>query len=165
MKKFFEDFKKFITKGNVIDMAVGVVIGGAFGKIVSSLVADIITPFISLLTGCSKFSDVKAIIRPEVLDEAGEIVKAEVAVTYGNFIQTIIDFLIIAFSIFLVLRIIMRAQENIEKMKKAALLKLEGKKPEEIAPDAPTTKICPFCMSEIHIDATRCPHCTSELNK
>ncbi len=121
MKKFFSDFKEFALKGNIMDMAVGVVIGGAFGKIVTSLVNDIITPLISLLTGSTTFSALKHVFKPEVFHfEDGEKVidQAEVALTYGNFLQTIIDFLIIALSIFIVLRIIMKAKTKLEEMKK-----------------------------------------------
>ena len=124
MKKFFQDFKAFATKGNVIDMAVGVVIGGAFGKIVSSLVSDIITPLISFATGSLNFTDLKWVIKeavPEVLNEAGEVITEaipEVAMTYGNFLQAVIDFFIIALSIFVVLRIMMNAQKQLEELAK-----------------------------------------------
>ena len=118
MKKFFADFKEFAMKGNILDMAVGVIIGGAFGKIVTSLVADIITPLISLLTGEVSLTGLKHVFKPEVLDEAGEVIQAEIALTYGNFIQSIIDFFIIALSIFVVLRIIMKSKEKLEALKK-----------------------------------------------
>jgi len=118
MKKFFSDFKAFIMKGNIIDMAVGVVIGGAFGKIVTSLVNDIITPLISTLTGKVLLTDLKWVIKEAILDEAGEILQKEVALTYGNFIQAIIDFLIIALSIFVVLRITVKAHNKLEALKK-----------------------------------------------
>lgn len=155
MKGFFTDFKNFISKGNIVDMAVGVVIGGAFGKIVTSLVNDIISPIISLLTGQVMLKDLKWIIRAAEVDEVtGQVLVPESAFTYGNFIQSIIDFLIIALSVFIVLRIIMKAQKKIESLSK--------KKVEEV-PAAPTTKVCPYCKSEIAIDATRCAHCTSEL--
>ena len=127
MKKFFEDFKAFALKGNILDMAVGVVIGGAFGKIVSSLVADIITPLISLATGSLNFTDLKWVFKEAVM-EAGEVVTPEVAMTYGNFLQTVIDFLIIALSIFIVLRIIMNAEKKLESLKK---------KEEEVVEEAP----------------------------
>lgn len=117
MKKFFSDFKAFALKGNIIDMAVGVIIGGAFGKIVTSLVNDIITPLISLLTGKVMLTDLKWIISPAV-KEGGEIIVPEAALTYGNFIQSVIDFLIIALSIFVVLRIIMKASEKLEALRK-----------------------------------------------
>ena len=118
MKKFFADFKAFALKGNILDMAVGVVIGGAFSKIVSSLVADIITPIISLATGNVTLTALKWVFKPEVLDEAGTVLQAEVALTYGVFLQAIIDFLIIALSIFTILRLMMSAQAKLENMKK-----------------------------------------------
>lgn len=121
MKKFFSDFKEFALKGNIMDMAVGVVIGAAFGKIVTSLVTDIITPLISLLTGSTTLAGLKHVFKPEVFHfEDGEkiIDQAEIALTYGNFIQTIIDFLIIALSIFIVLRLIMNAKAKLESLKK-----------------------------------------------
>ena len=118
MKKFFSDFKAFALKGNIIDMAVGVVIGGAFGKIVSSLVADIISPLISLATGKVTLTDLKWVINPAVTDAAGNITQAETALTYGNFLQSIIDFLIFAFSIFVVIRLMMKAQEKMESLTK-----------------------------------------------
>ncbi len=156
MKKFFADFKAFISKGNIIDMAVGVIVGGAFSKIVSSLVADIINPLIGLATGKVALSEMKYILQPEVIDAVTEeVTQAEIALNYGNFLQMIIDFLIIAFSIFVVLRVMMKTQEKFN-----ALVK---KKAEEEKAAEPTTKVCPFCKSEIAIDATRCAHCTSEL--
>lgn len=118
IKKFFSDFKDFAMKGNIMDMAVGVVIGSAFGKIVTSLVNDIITPFISLLTGSVALTDLKYVFRPEVLDAAGEVVQAEISLTYGNFIQTCIDFLIVAFSIFVVIRLLGAARTKMEQLKK-----------------------------------------------
>lgn len=132
MKKFFGDFKAFIMKGNIVDMAVGVVVGGAFGKIVTSLVNDVITPLISIATGKVMLTDLKWVINEAVLDEAGEILQKEVALTYGNFIQAIIDFLIIAFSIFMVLRIMVKAQQKLEDLKKK-----EEVVEEEKAPEAP----------------------------
>lgn len=128
MKKFFSEFKEFAMKGNIVDMAVGVIIGGAFGKIVSSLVADIVTPLISLLTGSVNLTNLKAVLKEAVL-EGGEVVKEEIAITYGNFIQSIIDFLLIALSIFIVLRIIMKAEKKLEELKK--------KEAEETAEEAP----------------------------
>ena len=156
MKKFFADFKAFISKGNIIDMAVGVIVGGAFSKIVSSLVADIINPLIGLATGKVALADMKYILQPEVIDAVTqEVTQAEIALNYGNFLQMVIDFLIIAFSIFVALKVMMGAQEKLN-----ALVK---KKAEEEAKAAPTTKVCPYCKSEIAIDATRCAHCTSEV--
>ena len=156
MKKFFSEFKAFISKGNIIDMAVGVVVGGAFSKIVSSLVADIINPLVGLATGKVELSDMKYILQPEIIDAANDTVtQAEIALKYGNFLQMIIDFLIIAFSIFVVIKVMMGTQKKLESLKR--------KKEEEAAEAAPTTKVCPFCKSEIAIDATRCAHCTSEV--
>lgn len=143
----FQEFKKFAMRGNVIDLAVGVVIGGAFGKIVASLVADIIMPLVSLVMGgmdfAGKFVSLDGNTYPTIAaaQEAGAA-----TLNYGLFIMAIIDFLIIAFSIFMVVR-------AINKMKK----------PEEPVAEEPTTKECPFCKSQVAIAATRCPHCTSEL--
>lgn len=163
MKKFFADFKAFISQGNIVDMAVGVVIGTAFKAIVSSLVADIINPLISLLTGDVALSDLKYVLVNSVkeLDVAtGELVEtqAEVAITYGVFLQAIIDFLLIALSIFIVIKVMMTTQKKL-----AALRKKEAAEAAEAEAAVPTTKVCPFCKSEIAIEATRCAHCTSEL--
>lgn len=138
MKKFFEEFKTFAMRGNVIDMAVGVVIGGAFGKIVTSLVADIITPLISILTGKVSITELKWVINEAVLDEAGEIITPELALTYGNFIQNIIDFLIIAISIFIVLRIMTAAQKKLDSLKK----KEEEEKKEEAPKETELSVLC-----------------------
>ncbi len=118
MKKFFADFKAFIAKGNVIDMATAVIIGAAFNKIITSLVNDIIMPLISLLVGGLDVTEWKWVISPEVLDEAGAVVTAENALRYGVFIQTVIDFLIVAFCIFLALRVILSFKTTFEKLKK-----------------------------------------------
>ncbi len=151
MKKFLKEFKDFAVKGNVVDLAVAVVIGGAFGKIVTSLVNDIFMPVIGLITGGKNVSGMFAVLGkvPEgveitSLDQAAELGVA--TLNYGVFIQTIIDFILIAFCIFLFVK-------AINKTKKKE------------APADPTTKKCPFCQSEIDIKATRCPHCTSELKK
>ena len=117
---FLKDFKAFALKGNVIDMAVGVVIGGAFGKIVTSIVNDVIMPLISVMTGGVSFTDWKAVLSPAVIDEiTGEVTKAEVALTYGNLIQNVVDFLIIALSIFVVIRAVTRAGEKLKKEEEA----------------------------------------------
>lgn len=100
MKKFFEEFKAFAMRGNVVDMAVGVVIGGAFGKITTSIVNDIIMPLISMLTGGVEFSQWKWVLKEAVLDAEGAVTAAEVAVNYGNLISIILDFIIIAFAVF-----------------------------------------------------------------
>ena len=114
-KGFWADFKKFITKGNVIDMAVAVVIGAAFGKITTGLVNFIITPLTGIFLGEIDLTGIKTVITPEVLDEAGEVVTAEIAILWGSWFQAIIDFLIIAFVIFVVLRIIMRLKNKINE--------------------------------------------------
>ena len=139
MKNFFSEFKKFISKGNVIDLAVGVIIGGAFQSIVNSLVNDIVMPLLSLLTGGLDFSSW------QVVFGEGE---TAAALNYGNFISAIINFILMAIVIFCFVKAINKAHELTEK-------------PAE--PAAPTTKKCPFCKSEIAIDATRCPSCTSML--
>ncbi len=128
----FQEFKKFITKGNVMDMAVGVVMGSAFGKIVSSLVADIFTPLVSLATGGVNFSEAKLVLRPAemVLDEAtGEMVEATAALTlnYGMFIQNIVDFLLIAICIFIMVKAVAKLREKAEALSK----KKEEEKPAE----------------------------------
>ena len=137
MKSFMKEFKEFISRGNVMDMAVGIIIGGAFTAIVNSLVEDIINP----LLGCFVSMDFSAWKIPLVGDASLGV---------GNFINAIISFLIMAFILFSI----------IKAMNKAASI---GKKEE--APAAPTTKMCPYCKSEIAIEATRCPHCTSQLNE
>ena len=115
MKKFFQDFRDFAMKGNVIDMAVGVIIGGAFGKIVSSLVNDIIMPVVSLSTGSVNFTDLKSTLRAAELNEAGEVVREAVTFNYGMFIQNIVDFVIIAFSIFIAIRVMMKFKKKAEE--------------------------------------------------
>ena len=127
MGKFVQEFKEFAMKGNVMDMAVGVVIGGAFGKIVSSLVADIIMPLIGAITGGLNFTDWKWTIIAEKVNEAREVVKPALTLNWGNFLQVVFDFLIIAFSIFLVIK-------GINQLKR----KEEPKPEEPAAPAGPT---------------------------
>ena len=145
MKKILQEFKQFAMRGNVIDMAVGIIIGGAFGKIVSSVVGDIIMPAIGLLIGGVNFTDLKIVLKQAVMD-GDKVVSPAVSINYGNFLQVTFDFIIIAFSIFMLVK-------GINAL---------NKKKEE-APAEPTTKTCPFCQSEISIKATRCPHCSSVL--
>lgn len=115
---FWKDFKAFITRGNVIDMAVGVVIGGAFGKIVTGLVNYIINPCVAYLTGGAKLDEIKTIITPEELDPITQaVVVKENAILWGTWLQTILDFIIVAFCIFVVLRIIMKAKNRLEAEK------------------------------------------------
>jgi len=129
-----KEFKDFVMRGNVLDLAVAVIIGGAFGKIVGSLVKDILMPLIGAAMGGVSFAELSFSVGAAV-------------VTYGAFIQAIIDFLVIAFVIFMIVR-------AANKTKKA---------PPPAALAEPTTKICSYCFTEIPIKATRCPHCTSEL--
>lgn len=113
-KKFFSDFKAFAFKGNVMDMAIGVVIGGAFGKIVSSVVTDIIMPAVGLLLGGVNFSDLKVVLKPEYVNAAGETVAAS-TLNYGNFIQTFVDFIIIALAIFIFMSAIGKVMKKKEE--------------------------------------------------
>ena len=138
-KNFISEFKTFISRGNVMDLAVGVIIGGAFQTIVSSLVNDIVMPVISLITGGIDFSAWK--IQLGTGENAASI-------NYGNFITAVINFLLMALVIFCFIKLMNRLNSEFTK------------KP-ETEPEAPTTKVCPFCKSEVKIDATRCPHCTS----
>lgn len=131
MKKttFFKDFKAFISKGNIIDMAVGVVIGGSFGKIVTGLVNYIINPFVALFVKSGSLDSLKTVITPEVVDATGEVVNAEVAILWGTWAQTVIDFLITALCIFIVLRVIMSMKNRLEAKKiEAEKLKAEEEK-------------------------------------
>ena len=136
MKVFVKEFKEFIMRGNVIDMAVGVIIGGAFNNIVSSLVNDIVMPVITLITGKINFTDMLIALDGNSYPslKAAQDAAAPV-IAYGNFIQIVVVI------------------KGINKLHKPA--------PEP----APTTKTCPFCKSEIHIDAVKCPHCASDLNE
>ena len=140
IKQFFEDFKAFALKGNIFDMAVGVVVGGAFSKIVSSLVADIITPLIALLTGDVALADLKWVINPAVIENGVEI-KPEAALMYGNFLQSVLDFLIIAMSIFIILRLMMTAQKKLEALKK----KQVEQEAEEAAAASADTELSLLC--------------------
>ena len=126
MKGLFKDFKEFIAKGNVVDMAVGVIIGSAFGKIVTSLVNDVLMPLLGLATGGVDFNSKELILSPAEYDAAGEIVKEAASLKYGSFIQNIIDFLIIAFCIFLITKAFTKMSE---KLKKEEPKKEEEKKP------------------------------------
>ena len=142
------EFKEFAMKGNVVDLAVGVIIGGAFGKIVDSLVKDIVMPMVGRMLGGVDFKHLylnlgdKAFETMETAEKAGAPL-----VKYGMFINTVVDFIIIAFAIFMAIKVMNRL-----------------KRAEEAAPPAePTTRECPHCLSTIPLKATRCPHCTSQL--
>ncbi len=138
MSNFFKEFKEFITRGNIMDMAVGIVMGTAFVAIVTSLVDDIISPLLGLIVGVN-FSELKGTV-------------GDVTFTYGNFIMAVINFLLISLVMFLLIKALMKMQQARDKM--------TGKAGEE---EAPATKVCEFCKTEIAIDATRCPNCTSQL--
>ncbi|MCH3964937.1 MAG: large conductance mechanosensitive channel protein MscL [Clostridium sp.] len=143
----WKEFKKFAMKGNILDLAIGVVIGSAFGKIVSSLVSDIIMPLAGLLIGKVDFSNLFLTLGSGHFDTIDQAKKAGVpTLNYGIFINNIIDFLIVAFSIFLVMTRVNKFFSNKEEEKSAA------------------TKKCRYCLSEIPIEATRCPNCTSHLD-
>ncbi len=134
-----KEFKEFATRGNVIDMAVGIVIGAAFGKIVSSLVNDIIMPPVGILIGNVDFSNLAFTIKAKTAETAAVTIK------YGVFINTVLDFIIVAFAIFIVIKQMNRFRKKVA------------------VPKEPMTKECTKCFSTIPIKATRCPHCTSEL--
>ena len=140
MKKFLQEFKEFISKGNVMDLAVGVIIGGAFSSIVTSLTDNIIKPLINCIGGAEVQGKIHLV--------------GDNYIDYGAFISAIINFLIMALIIFVMVKIVNKAV--------ALGKKLEPKSDE--TEEAPTTKICPFCKTEINIDAVRCPNCTSVLN-
>ena len=142
MKKFMGEFKEFIMRGNVMDLAVGVIIGGAFGAIVNSLCADVITPLIQLIIG--------KVIGVDSIDEMTKVLNVG-PIAFGNFISAVINFLIMAIIIFIMVKAINKL--------------MNMRKKEEEEEEEATTKVCPFCCIEIDIKATRCPHCTSELPK
>lgn len=146
-----KEFKEFAVKGNMVDMAVGIIIGAAFGAIIKSLVSDVLMPPLGMLLGNVDFSNLFMVLKDGTL--AGPYVTVEAAkeagavtLNYGLFVNTAVNFLIVAFAIFFVVRSINRL-----------------KKKEEAPPAEPTTKECPHCLSAIPIKATRCGHCTSEL--
>ena len=120
MKKMFEEFKKFIMRGNVLDMAVGVIVAGAFGKITTSLVNDIFMPFISYLFGSRDMTALNLVVRPEIVNEAGEVVQAAITIGFGTFVATIIDFLLIALVVFMVIKAINSAKAKLEKKEEEA---------------------------------------------
>ena len=158
MKKIIGEFKAFVMRGNVMNLAVGVIIGGAFQAIVNSLVNDIVSPVISLATKGINFADKFILLSPApegstitTVEQAKELGVA--TLNYGSFITAVINFLIMATVIFCLVKVINKVSEI-------------GKKKEEEeapAPAEPTTKVCPFCKSEISIEAVKCPHCTSDI--
>ncbi len=146
-----KDFKEFAMRGNVVDMAVGIVIGAAFGAVIKSLVADVIMPPIGLLLGNADFSNLFLLLKAgKVAGPYASLAAAQAAgavtLNLGMFINTIVSFVIVAFAVFLLIRGLNRLQRE-----------------KEALPAAPATRECPFCLSEVPLKATRCPHCTSEL--
>jgi large conductance mechanosensitive channel len=146
-----KEFKEFAMRGNVVDMAVGIIIGAAFGTIVNSVVADIIMPPIGLLLGNIDFSNLFLVLKQGKVPGPYESLAAAkaagaVSINYGFFINTVISFVIVAFAVFLLIR-------GVNQLKRQ----------EAAPPPVPTTKECPYCLSTIAIKATRCGHCTSEL--
>jgi large conductance mechanosensitive channel len=142
-----KEFKEFAMRGNVLDMAIGIIIGAAFGKIITSFVNDMLMPPIGLVLGKVDFSNLFVNLSGKTYDTLAAAKAASApTINYGLFLNTVIDFVIVAFAIFLLVRQVNRLQ----------------RKP-EAPPAAPTTKDCPYCLSSIALKATRCPHCTSEL--
>ena len=158
-KGFFNEFKKFAVRGNVIDMAVGIIIGAAFGKIVDSLVKDIIMPPLGLLLGKVDFSNVYVTLQagkevgPYSSLSAAQAAGA-VTLNYGLFINTLISFVIVAFAVFLLIKAINKVREAVDRQDARDAAKAAAK-----------TKICPFCCTEIPLKAVKCPHCTSNLDE
>lgn len=142
MKKFLREFRQFISKGNVLDLAVGVIIGGAFSSVVKGLTDNIIQPLLNCIGGAEVQGKIHLV--------------GDNYIDYGAFISAVINFLIMAFVIFVIVKFVNKAEE--------AAMKLANKGKEEVK-EEPTTKVCPFCKSEIAVDATRCPHCTSTLDE
>ena len=144
-----KEFKEFAMRGNVVDMAVGIIVGAAFGKIVSSLVNDVLMPPIGLLLGKMDFSNLFLNLSGKSYATVAEAKAAgAVTISYGIFINNILDFTIVAFAVFLLVR-------QLNRLKRRA----------EAAPPAPTTRDCPYCLSRIPLQAVRCPFCTSEVAK
>lgn len=156
--KFLKEFKEFALKGNVLDMAIGLVIGGAFQSIITSLVQDIIMPFTALFTGN--------------VDYADWVIKVSTAeIRIGSFITALINFIILALSVFLALKVVMGINKRLDKLNREALEKVSKKfikneKGEDVEVEVePETKVCPYCLSEVKYKATKCPHCTSVLEE
>ena len=145
----FKEFKEFIMRGNVLDLAIGVIIGAAFGSVVTSLVNDILMPPIGLLLGRVDFSSLFVNLSGQPYASLAQAQEAGAAtINYGLFLNTVISFIIVAFVVFMIVRQVNRLRSLTEK---------------PAAPAEPTTKDCPYCFSSISIKAVRCPHCTSEL--
>ncbi|MGN0159424.1 MAG: large conductance mechanosensitive channel protein MscL [Brotaphodocola sp.] len=147
MKKILKEFKDFALKGNMIDLAVGVIIGGAFNSLVKSLVDNVVMPALSVFTGKIDFSNMFVALNGETYQTLAEAKEVTSVIAYGQFITEVINFVIMAFVVFMIIRFL----NNLHK--------------KEEAPAPVKEKVCPYCKSKIAIDATRCPHCTSELSE
>ena len=134
MKKMLKEFKDFVMRGNVLDMAVGVIVAGAFGKITTSLVNDVFMPFISFLFGSRDMTALNLVVRPEIVNEAGEVTQAAIVIGFGTFVATIIDFILVALVVFLVVKGINAAKAKMEKAKE------EEAAAEPPAPPAPSAE-------------------------
>lgn len=150
MSKILNEFKDFALKGNMIDLAVGVIIGGAFNSLVKSLVDNVVMPALSVFTGKIDFSNMFIALNGEKYQTLAEAKEVTSVIAYGQFITEVINFVIMAFVVFMIIRFL----NNLHKKEEAPA-----------APAPVTEKVCPYCKSTIAIDATRCPHCTSELSE
>ena len=156
MSKFLNEFKKFAVQGNMLDMAVGMIIGAAFKDIVNSVVNDLIMPVVSMFTGKVDFANMFIALDGNTYATLEDAKAATSVIAYGQFITQVINFVILAFVIFMMVRAVNKVRTAAEKPAEA---------PAPAAPAEPTEKTCPFCQSTISIKATRCPHCTSELTE
>ena len=156
MSKFMDDFKKFAVQGNMLDMAVGMIIGAAFKDIVNSVVNDLIMPVVSMFTGKVDFANMFLALDGNAYATLEDAKAATSVIAYGQFITQVINFVILAFVIFMMVKAVNKLRTAAEKPAEA---------PAPAAPAEPTEKTCPFCQSTISIKATRCPHCTSELTE
>lgn len=160
MKKLFADFKAFVTRGNVVDLAIGIIIGSAFSKVVNSIVDNILMPPLGLLLGNADFSDLFVVLRqgqePLPADATLEMAKNVGAVTwnYGQFLTDVISFLILALGVFLIVRALQKLQDAVDQQSEA-----------EKAAEEATEKACPYCFTTIPAEAVRCPNCTSHLEE
>ena len=145
MKKILEEFKKFALKGNVLDMAIGIIIGANFSKIVDSLVKDVIMPPLGMLLGHMDFSNLKIALGSD---------KDAASINYGLFLNTVISFIIVAFAVFLLVKAVNTMRDKMEKKEKKEEVKA-----------APSTKKCAYCCSDIPVKAVKCPYCTADLKK
>ena len=156
MSKFLNEFKKFAIQGNMLDMAVGMIIGAAFKDIVNSVVNDLIMPVVSMFTGKVDFANMFIALDGNTYATLEDAKAATSVVAYGQFITQVINFVILALVIFMMVKMVNKLRTAAEKPEEA---------PAPAAPAEPTEKTCPFCQSTISIKATRCPHCTSELTE